>query len=65
MTNEFNDSECSALKHHHKTKEQCQMYNSFYVRKATYVCQIILKSFIYSLSELLAFPEENNIIQEI
>ena len=63
---EFNDSECSALKHIAvKTKTNIKCTTRFMSGKLLMFAKLSLKSFTYSLAELLTFPEENKVVQEI
>ena len=41
------------------------MYHAIYVWKNFNVCKAVSKIFYYSMVELLAFPEENPIVQQI
>ena len=66
MLIEFNDSECSAIKHIGvKTKTNIKCTTRFMSGKLLMFAKLSLKSFIYSLAELLAFPEENKEVQKI
>ena len=63
---EFNDSECSAIKHIAvKTKTNIKCTTRFMSGKLLMFAKLSLKSFTYSLAELLTFPEENKVVQEI
>ena len=66
MTLEFNDSECSSLKHVVvKSKTSIKCTTRFMSGKLLMFTKLSLKSFIYLLVELLLFPEENNLVQKI
>ena len=66
MTLEFNDSECSSMKHVVvKSKTRIKCTTRFMSGKLLMFAKLSLKSFTYSLVELLSFPEENNLVQKI
>ena len=66
MTIEFNDSECSSIKHIAvKSNTSIKCTTRFMSGKLLMFAKLSLKSFIYSLIELLSFPEQNSLIQEI
>ena len=66
MLIEFNDSQCSALKQIAvKTQTSVKCTTCSLAGKMLMFAKLSLKSFIYSLAELLTFPEENAIVQEI
>ena len=66
MTIEFNDSESSSVKHiavMSNTSIKCT--TRFMSGKLLMFAKLSLKAFIYSLIELLSFPEENELVQKI
>ena len=66
MLIEFNDSQCSALQQIAvKTKTSVKCTTRFLAGKMLMFAKLSLKSFIYSLAELLTFPDENEIIRKI
>ena len=66
MMIEFNDSESSSIKHIAvKSKNSIKCTTRFMSGKLLMFAKLSLKSFIYSLIELLAFPEESSIVQRI
>ena len=66
MMIEFNDSESSSVKHIAvKSNTIIKCTTRFMSGKLLMFAKLSLKSFIYSLSELLTFPEENSIAQKI
>ena len=66
MLIEFNDLECSAIKHTAvKTKTNIKCTTRFMSGKLLMFAKLSLKSFIYSLAELLMFPEENEVVQQV
>ena len=66
MLIEFNDSQCSALKQIAvKTQTSVKCTTRFLAGKMLMFAKLSLKSFIYSLAELLTFPDENEIVREI
>ena len=63
---EFNDSESSSVKTIAvKSNTSIKCITRFMSGKLLMFAKLSLKSFIYSLVELLAFPEENPIVQRI
>ena len=65
MIIEINDPQSSSVKSiavKSKTSVQCTEFMS---RKLLMFAKLSLKSFVYSLVELLAFPDENPIVAEI
>ena len=66
MLIEFNDSQCSALKQIAvKTKTSVKCTTRFLAGKMLMFAKLSLKSFIYSLAELLTFPNENDTVRKI
>ena len=66
MMIEFNDLESSSIKHIAvKSKNSIKCTTRFMSGKLLMFAKLSLKSFVYSLIELLAFPEENPIVQGI
>ena len=66
MTIEFSDSESSSVKHIAiKSNTSIKCTTRFMSGKLLMFAKLSLKSFIYSLIELLSFPEENKLVQEI
>ena len=66
MLLEFNDSQSSAIKQIAvKTNTSIKCTTRFISGKLLMFAKLSLKSFIYSLAELLAFPEENETVQKI
>ena len=66
MMIEFNDSECSSIKYIAvKSKHNIKCTTRFMSGKLLMFAKLSLKSFIYLLVELLSFPEENSLVQEI
>ena len=66
MLIEFNDSESSSIKTIPvKSNTSIKCTTRFMSGKLLMFAKLSLKSFIYSLVELLAFPEENPIVQQI
>ena len=66
MLIEFNDSQCSALKQIAvKTQTSVKCTTRFLAGKMLMFAKLSLKSFIYSLAELLTFPDENETVREI
>ena len=66
MMIEFNDSESSSVKHIAvKSNTTIKCTTRFMSGKLLMFAKMSLKSFIYSLSKLLTFPEENSIVQKI
>ena len=66
MLVEFNDSECSAIKHIAvNTKTNIKCTTRFMPEKLLMFPKLLLKSFIYSLAELLMFPQENKMARDI
>ena len=66
MLIEFNDLECSSIKFIAvKSKNKIKCTTRFMSGKLLMFAKLSLKSFIYSLVELLSFPEENSTVQEI
>ena len=65
MMIELNDSESSSVKHIAvKSNTSIKCTTRFMSGKLLLFAKLSLKSFIYSLIELLAFPEENAIVQK-
>ena len=63
---EFNDSQSSSIKQIAvKTNTSIKCTPHFMSGKLLMFAKLSLKSFIYSLAELLAFPEENETVQKI
>ena len=63
---EFNDSESSSVKNIVvKSNTSIKCTTRFMSGKLLMFAKLLLKSFIYSVVELLAFPEENPIVQQI
>ena len=63
---EFNDSESSSVKNIVvKSNTSIKCTTRFMSGKLLMFAKLLLKSFIYSVLELLAFPEENPIVQQI
>ena len=63
---EFNNSESSAIKHIAvKSKNNIQCTTRFMSGKLLMFTKLSLKSVIYSLAELLSFPEENQLVKKI
>ena len=66
MMIEFNDSESSAIKHIAvQSKNNIQCTTHFMSGMLLMFAKLSLKSFIYSLAELLSFPEENRLVKKI
>ena len=66
MMIEFNESESSSIKHIVvKSNTSIKCTTPFMSGQLLMFAKLPLKSFIYSLIELLAFPEENSIVQRI
>ena len=66
MMIEFNNSESSAIKHIAvKSKYNIQCTTRFMSGKLLMFAKLSLKSVIYSLAELLSFPEENQLVKKI
>ena len=66
MAIEFNDRQSSSVKSiAAKSKTSVQCTTRFMSRKLLMFAKLSLKSFVYSLIELLAFPDENPIVAEI
>ena len=66
MLLEFNDAQSSAIKQIAvKTNTNIECTTRFMSGKLLMFAKFSLKSFIYSLAELLAFPEENETMQKI
>ena len=66
MLLEFNDAQSSAIKQIAvKTNTNIECTTRFMSGKLSMFAKLSLKSFIYSLAELLAFPEENETVQKI
>ena len=66
MLLEFNDSQSSSVKQIAiKTNTSIKCTSRFMSGKLLMFAKLSLKSFIYSLAELLAFPEENETVQKI
>ena len=66
MTIEFNDSESSSVKHITvKSKMNINCTTRFMSGKLLMFAKLSLKSFIYSLIELLSFPAENEVVHKI
>ena len=66
MPIELNDSQCSALKQIAvKTQTSVKCTTRFLAGKMLMFAKLSLKSFIYSLAELLTFPDENDIVRKI
>ena len=66
MLLEFNDSQSSSIKQIAvKTNTSIKCTTRFMSGKLLMFAKLSLKSFIYSLAELLAFPEENETVQKI
>ena len=66
MTIEFSDLESSSVKHIAvKPNTNIKCTTRFMSGKLLMFAKLSLKSFIYSLIELLSFPEENKLVQEI
>ena len=62
----FNDSQCSALKQIAvKTQTSVKCTTRFLDGKMLMFAKLSLKSFIYSLAELLTFPDENDCSRNI
>ena len=63
---EFNNLESSAIKHITvKSKTNIQCTTRFMSGKLLMFAKLSLKSFIYSLAELLSLPEENLVVKKI
>ena len=63
---EFNDSQSSSIKQIAvKTNTSIKCTTRFMSGKLLMFAKLSLKSFIYSLAELLAFSEENEIVEKI
>ena len=66
MLLEFNDSQFSSIKQIAvKTNTSIKCTTRFLFGKLLMFAKLSLKSFIYSLAELLAFPEENETVEKI
>ena len=66
MLIEFNDSESSSIKTIVvKSNTSIKCTTRFMSGKLLMLAKLSLKSFIYSLVELLTFPEENPIVRQI
>ena len=66
MTIEFNDLEASSVKHIPvKSNTNIKCTTRFMSGKLLMFTKLSLKSFIYSLAELLSFPEENELVKKI
>ena len=66
MTIEFNDSQSSSINQIAvKTNTSIKCTTRFMSGKLLMFAKLSLKSFIYSLAELLAFPEENETVEKI
>ena len=66
MMIEFNDLECSAIKHIAvKSKTNIKCTTRFMSGKLLMFAKLSLKSFICSLAELFMFPEENEVVQKV
>ena len=66
MLLEFNDSQSSSIKQIAvKTNTSIKCRTRFMSGKFLIFAKLSLKSFIYSLAELLAFHEENEIVEKI
>ena len=66
MLLEFNDSQSSSIKQIAvKTNTSIKCTTRFLFGKLLMFAKLSLKSFIYSLAELLAFPEENETVEKI
>ena len=66
MLLEFNDAQSSAIKQIAvKTNTNIKCTTRFMSGKLLMFAKLSLKSFIYSLAELLAFPEENETVEKI
>ena len=66
MLIEFNDSESSSVTHIAvKSNTSIKCTTRFMSGKLLMFAKLSLNSFIYSLIELLAFPEENFIVQKM
>ena len=66
MLLEFNDSQSSCIKQIAvKTNTNIKCTTRFMSGKLLMFPKLSLKSFIYSLVELLAFPEENETVKKI
>ena len=66
MMIEFNGSESSSIKHIAvKSNTSIKCTTHFMSGRLLMFAKLSLKSFIYSLIELLAFPHKNSIVQEI
>ena len=63
---EFNNLESSAIKHIAvKSKTNIKCMTRFMSGKLLMLAKLSLNSFIYSLAELLSFPEENRLVKKI
>ena len=63
---EFNNLESSAIKHIAvKSKTNIKCMTRFLSGKLLMLAKLSLNSFIYSLAELLSFPEENRLVKKI
>ena len=66
MLLEFNDSQSSSVKQiAFKTNTSIKCTSRFMSGKLLMFAKLSLKSFIYSLAELLAFPEKNETVEKI
>ena len=66
MLLQFNDSQSSSIKQIAvKTNTSIKCTTRFMSGKLLMFAKLSLKSFIYSLAELLAFHEENEIVEKI
>ena len=65
MLNEFNDLESSSVKTIAVKSQTNVKYSSRFMSGKLLFAKLSLKSFVYSLVELLHFPEENPIVASI